>query len=81
MGGQFIFSCALKNFIEYRTRAKIRLGLLGLRRAYLRKISKNASFRAMLIQKIVKKEFDATPHEVVHNLHFHHIGVKGIRNG
>ena len=34
----------------------------------------------MLIQKIVKKKFDATPHEVVHNLHFHHIGVKGIQN-
>ena len=63
----------------YRTCEKIRAGLFKahavLGRSYFRKISKNAYFRAMLIQKNCKI-FDATSHEVVRDLHFHHIGVK-----
>ena len=39
------------------------------RSAYFRKFTKNV------------KKIDATPNEEVHNLHFHHIGVKGIHNG
>ena len=68
----------------YRTRAKIRLGLFKTHavfgRAYLRNISKNAYFVPCLFKNLWKK-FDATPHEVDHNLHFDNIGVKGIQNG